>query len=469
MEIYYDNIEEKVLSRLDKAKQSVHVASAWFTNGRLLAALERLLKNGGSVEVLLVDDKINRGGLDFDGFVSKGGRLIWVNEQMQGLMHNKFCVIDGKCCMTGSFNWTNKATYNHENLVISDEEIDAQDFLVYFSELKTRIGISGDSLVSTEMLFKRVRSLKDTLATGDSDDVDYQCEKFERLYEKYANNELLSKALDYIKDGEFNYALNILDAWLSQMSQLQSISETQKLMLKMQIGWVRNELVMLEMEFESAKSLVDEFNRRLTLAVADLVTELMRLKTILAKRKMDRSDKQEDKASYKKAETAEKEFQKSRKQLEQDNLNRASLNVADYEELSKLYKRGVKLIHPDRFIDDPDLCAKATKIMQELNALKAANHLLEMRLLVADIESGLIFKKDLHEITDESSVEILEIRLADLLARREKLMKEIQQLYSLPEYERILDVEQWGIFIAIIRTRYELEIKDLKKQIEVRL
>ncbi|MCX5712662.1 MAG: phospholipase D-like domain-containing protein, partial [Candidatus Omnitrophica bacterium] len=37
----------------------------------------------------------------------------------QGLMHNKFAIIDGKVLITGSFNWTPTADYkNEENLLI---------------------------------------------------------------------------------------------------------------------------------------------------------------------------------------------------------------------------------------------------------------------------------------------------------------------------------------------------------------
>jgi len=37
-------------------------------------------------------------------------------------MHNKFCVIDSKTVVTGSYNWTKKAQSNYENITIIKDE-----------------------------------------------------------------------------------------------------------------------------------------------------------------------------------------------------------------------------------------------------------------------------------------------------------------------------------------------------------
>ena len=48
-------------------------------------------------------------------------------------MHNKYCVIDEKIVITGSFNWTAKAvSLNHENIVIIRDEYVAKQFKANF-------------------------------------------------------------------------------------------------------------------------------------------------------------------------------------------------------------------------------------------------------------------------------------------------------------------------------------------------
>jgi hypothetical protein len=54
-------------------------------------------------------------------------------------MHHKFCIIDKKIVITGSYNWTNKAQTNFENIVIIENEIEnSKNYLQEFSNLVPR-------------------------------------------------------------------------------------------------------------------------------------------------------------------------------------------------------------------------------------------------------------------------------------------------------------------------------------------
>ena len=55
-------------------------------------------------------------------------------------MHNKFCIIDGKKLITGSYNWTYAAEYNNkENIIISDDISLCNEFSFHFKSLKENI------------------------------------------------------------------------------------------------------------------------------------------------------------------------------------------------------------------------------------------------------------------------------------------------------------------------------------------
>lgn len=120
-----NKIQNGIQMELFKAKESIKIAVAWFTNELLLQPLILKLQNGVSVELILNDDEINRGGdtsLDLSEFLQAGGVLRW-NDSKQ-LMHEKFCVIDDRIVITGSYNWTNKAELNSEveNFFYDEEE-----------------------------------------------------------------------------------------------------------------------------------------------------------------------------------------------------------------------------------------------------------------------------------------------------------------------------------------------------------
>jgi hypothetical protein len=51
-------------------------------------------------------------------------------------MHHKFCIIDEKVCINGSFNWTwTAANLNYENFVVSRSKEIIEQFSVVFREL----------------------------------------------------------------------------------------------------------------------------------------------------------------------------------------------------------------------------------------------------------------------------------------------------------------------------------------------
>ncbi|MFM6023723.1 MAG: phospholipase D-like domain-containing protein [Dolichospermum sp.] len=52
-------------------------------------------------------------------------------------MHNKFCMIDLKTVIHGSYNWTNKARFNKETITtIQDDRETAEKFADQFIQLK---------------------------------------------------------------------------------------------------------------------------------------------------------------------------------------------------------------------------------------------------------------------------------------------------------------------------------------------
>lgn len=135
IEHYSHKIQNEIQKELFKANKSIKIAMAWFTNDLLFQPLILKLQNGVEVELIINDDEINRGGdnsLDFSDFISAGGILRW-NKTKQ-LMHDKFCIIDEKIVIFGTYNWTNKAEYNEESITIAKDENETLNF--YLNKFK---------------------------------------------------------------------------------------------------------------------------------------------------------------------------------------------------------------------------------------------------------------------------------------------------------------------------------------------
>ncbi|AOW11054.1 phospholipase D-like domain-containing protein [Flavobacterium gilvum] len=134
-EVLFNNIKPKIQEELKKSRTSVYLAVAWLTDDELFADLIQLSNKGIGIKIILNDDEINqKSGLNFSELYRNGG-LIYFVDSLRNLMHNKFCIIDEKVTINGSFNWTRKASNNLENITIIRDEIISKQFLVQFNEL----------------------------------------------------------------------------------------------------------------------------------------------------------------------------------------------------------------------------------------------------------------------------------------------------------------------------------------------
>lgn len=145
-EAYFDNIQEIVVRHLSKAKNSIKIAMAWFTNPFIFNNLLRICKRGIEVELLINNDLINNrpNGLPFNKLIQAGANLFIAEPPT--LIHNKFCIVDDQIVIDGSYNWTILAEKNNdENIVVIENGSAIDSFIKAFDKL-TRKYVSVDSM-----------------------------------------------------------------------------------------------------------------------------------------------------------------------------------------------------------------------------------------------------------------------------------------------------------------------------------
>lgn len=132
---YSNNIQNVIQRELFTANSSIKIAVAWFTNDLLFQPLLLKLATGVKVDLILNKDEINlSSSIDFNLFAQQGGNLYW--NESDRLMHEKFCIIDDRVVITGSYNWTNKAEVNYESIsVFTDEQDTITDYKARFQSI----------------------------------------------------------------------------------------------------------------------------------------------------------------------------------------------------------------------------------------------------------------------------------------------------------------------------------------------
>lgn len=134
----FDNIKELLKNEISSAKFTIWIAVAWFTDKDLANLLYIKHKMGLDIQIILNDDKINSkllSKLDKYFNIFKAPK----SDRFSKLMHHKFCIIDLKKVVHGSYNWTTKAQYNDEVITLIEERSTAEKFAHKFLEIKKEI------------------------------------------------------------------------------------------------------------------------------------------------------------------------------------------------------------------------------------------------------------------------------------------------------------------------------------------
>lgn len=137
-EVVFDNIEQRILKEIKDAHYAIFVSVAWFTNKKLFNALLEKAKNNCYVSIIIQLDEINsQSGIDYSQIQIGRSECFKISKDVE-LLHDKFCVIDFKKVITGSYNWTYKASHNSENVVIISDPTIASQYITRFEQQKAK-------------------------------------------------------------------------------------------------------------------------------------------------------------------------------------------------------------------------------------------------------------------------------------------------------------------------------------------
>lgn len=113
-----DPMVETLLDLLGGCRATLDIAVFTLTDDRLAGAVIERHRRGVAVRILTDDDKSWDRGSDVDRLVDAGIPLRLDHSPHH--FHHKFALLDGRCVVTGSYNWTRGADRdNRENFLVS--------------------------------------------------------------------------------------------------------------------------------------------------------------------------------------------------------------------------------------------------------------------------------------------------------------------------------------------------------------
>ncbi|QHS56528.1 hypothetical protein GWR56_13625 [Mucilaginibacter sp. 14171R-50] len=140
-QVINDNKEiyAKIQGELFAAQSEILIATAWFTDEDLFNIVLSKLAEGVHIEIIIADNQENE-KLDFALLTAKGALVYKIKNSGYGSMNQKFCVIDKRIALHGSYNWSVNAKKNNQESIISTNHQETISSLIdNFDSLKTKI------------------------------------------------------------------------------------------------------------------------------------------------------------------------------------------------------------------------------------------------------------------------------------------------------------------------------------------
>jgi phosphatidylserine/phosphatidylglycerophosphate/cardiolipin synthase-like enzyme len=136
--LFGKNIKPEILKVISNAKVEISLAIAWISDIEIIDALVKQAHAGVKINVVLssacnpiIANDIERKG--------NGNIAVFVlGKPNDNLMHHKFCIVDNKVIITGSYNYTVNALNNDENILVVDgDDVLVNSFKEEFGKLLT--------------------------------------------------------------------------------------------------------------------------------------------------------------------------------------------------------------------------------------------------------------------------------------------------------------------------------------------
>lgn len=273
-----DEILARIKTELYNAQSEILVAMAWFTNPELFEILEKKAEEQVKISVIVSDQPDNE-KLDFEALRRMGVRFNRIKNIGYGMMHLKFCVIDRQLAISGSYNWSNNAKNNHEQVLVTTFPKTVDELVTTFFKIENRIekinnGVSMEDIEKEEQseleqrlnnssqkstfsqkeeLSFQEKSLKDfqdvltsIIATevGSFDKNLLKANAYQRAQENQGDHQILPQALDSL----YSNFINDIEVIEEKKTRLKTRIEEQQ---KLSIGNVE---IRTENEIESLTS-----------------------------------------------------------------------------------------------------------------------------------------------------------------------------------------------------------------------
>lgn len=460
---YFEKIHKQIELRLLESETSIRLAVAWFTDQRLFNIICDKAKNGVDVELIIANHEINQeSNIEFARLRQHGGHLYWIGKgyKYEALMHNKFCIIDNRVLITGSYNWTQKAKSNHESITVIEEDDNLiLDFNQEFDKIINKYFNKENTEINWGNVIIRLETLLNVICLEDEEDIFYQSDKIKGLFPKKTDDEKAVKIhsiLHLCKRKEFTEAVDAIQEFTRIYKQITVYKDPLIPALQLEIRGLEFQVTSLEDEKTDIEKLISTYKLQYNIELGALIKKILYLRKKLAKYDVELD--RENKTKQSEYEEAANDFDDFSKSFE-ENIKEPKpfeLNDEKLKELKQNFRNATKLCHPDKVTEEQK--EQARLIFTELKTAYDNNDLQKVNEILLNLEKG-IFKSQGQTITEKDKLLIIK---HELELKRKTLEKTLHKLKLSETYKKIESLEDWKGHFLKSKQQFESILETLE-------
>jgi hypothetical protein len=462
--VHFEKIAEEITKYLEAADHDIVVAIAWFTDRSLFNILLRKASSGIAVKLLYLDDKINNNApFNIRQLEAHKAQLFPITSDMQtnNIMHNKFCVVDGRHAITGSYNWTNRAKSNDENITIfSDAPEIASRFLKEFDDMLEKYNYKKSTNISPQSIIPRLEVVKNFVLMEEWGAAQAQLEKLRSFEEMWALKSLFSA----IEKQDSQAVTGWVAAFIKDNMAL-VIHENEDIpRLKIELRMFEFRVVALSGEKDDLEKQISDFHQKTNLNLGELTARYLKLQAALKQKlaeamEAEPSKKEQTRTEAKQAKEEYEEYQKGVEDFRQQPLP-PELSDTDQKQLKGLFKKASQLCHPDKVSDDQREIA--TKRFIQLKAAYDQNDLEAVRMIHDDLINNRPYTDNADTMSDS---QLMKQEIKRLKSTSDSLLVEILALKTQLSDLGIDGIVDWGEYF----TSQKQSLMDAIERLEIEL
>lgn len=465
---YFDDIHQVILKYIQSAREEIKVAVAWFTDSELFDALCKKAQQGVSIQVILINDQINCGPrkLNFFRLENFNGQVNFVENENFNKMHHKFCVIDQCIVITGSYNWTNQARNNAENITIIEDNINiVKDFLNIFSKLVESNTTNVEIKVSPDVVKRRLEMIKNLILLDETDNILTQLTKLEPVIQSYS----LQSIQQSLKYGQYQQAVEQIILYLKSFTALVISEDYEIFELKFNLKILELRLESITNEQADLERDLILFNRRQYEILGDVTREILKIKADYFKLKTERviqRNNENYESILEESEQAQKihdDYSEEYEAVQQKQVKK--LDEFDEKELKNIFRKACNRCHPDKVPESQK--EEASRVFIELKEAYDNNDIESVKVIYAQLQQGNFSQT---KSTVLKKIDLLRSAITEIKYKIEQNLTALHRLRSDPTIISIQKIgtheEQWISFLQSKRIRFEEELIYWKTQLD---